>query len=276
MLKANNSIPLYEQLQAIIRDNILSGMYAPGERMPSEPELGKSFGVSRITVRRAIEELEKGGLLERKQGRGTFVRYNKVRGTMDSIMGFTDSLSGMGLNPRRVIHSKYIVPADAGIASTLCILRGAPVVELKRTMCDDTKPILYDECYYPLERFPGMLEKLHEDVSTYQLIREEYGVLMTRAHKCFNVEIADEEICKYLNCKLGDPLFSIFKVAYDEEDVPVHISKSRVLADCATYVLDVDQNRRSSSLHLQVHKPGQDAFIMPTLQMPSEDSIWQI
>ena len=272
MLKANNSIPLYEQLQTIIRDNILSGMYAPGERMPSEPELERSFGVSRITVRRAIEELEKDGMLERKQGRGTFVRYNKVKNNMDSIMGFTDSLAGMGLQPRRVVHVKRVVQADARVASTLCIERGAPVIELKRTMCDGAKPILYDECYYPLERFPGMAEKLREDVSTYRLIREEYGVAMTRAYKRFNVELADREISKYLNCKQGVPLFSIFKVAYDEEDVPVHISKSLVLADCATYVLEVDQSRRCSSLHLQVRNPGQDEFVITTLQMPGSES----
>lgn len=263
MLTPNTSTPLYEQLETILRDNILSGHYSTGERMPTEPELEKSYGVSRITVRRAIKELETGGLLERKQGRGTFVKYSRVNSSMDSILGFTDSMNSMGQKSRRIIHTKQIVPASTRVAAMLGIERGAPVLELKRTMCDETKPILYDECYYSCARFPGMLEKIGEDVSTYQLIREDYGIAMTRANKRFNVELADEDVSKLLQCSPGAPLFSILKVAYDADDIPVHIAKSLVLASCATYVLDVDQHKQLSMLHLQVHAPDEGQPLMP-------------
>lgn len=251
MLEPNHATPLYEQLMIAIRNDILSGVYTLGEKMPNETELGEHYGVSRITVRRAVEELEKEGMLERKQGKGTFIKHSKIENKMDSILGFTDTLTRMGRKAGRVIHSKKIVPAEEWIANLLQIKLGSPIIELKRTMYDENQPVLYDECYYPCERFPGMLDKIKEDVSTYHLMKEVYGVPLPRAQKRFNVEIADVTICQYLNCSPGDPLFSILKLTFDNKDIPVQISKSLVLASRATYVLDVDERKKSSALHLK-------------------------
>lgn len=252
MLEANNATPLYEQLQIAIKNDILGGVYTLGERMPSEAELGMHYSVSRITVRRAVQELESEGMLERKQGKGTFICHRKFQNKMDSIMGFTDALSRMGRKAGRVIHSKKIVPADDWLADVLQIEKGAPVLELKRTLYDESLPVLYDECYYPCDRFPGMLDKIQENVSTYQLMKEVYGVPLPRAHKRFNAAVADLETSERLHCSPGDPLFSIFKLTFDDDDRPVQISKSLVLASRATYVLDVDERKNSSSLHLQL------------------------
>lgn len=251
MLQVNTATPLYAQLQIAIHNDIVNGTYPLGARMPSETELGVHYGISRITVRRAVQELEKEGLLERKQGKGTFVRHQKIENKMDAIMGFTDSISKMGGKVGRVIHSKKLIPATKWLASMLQIPCGAQLFELKRTMYSDDAPILYDECYYPCSRFPDMIHQVQEDVSTYRLIKEVYGVSMPRAHKRFNVEIADITSSRYLGCEPGAPLFSIFKITYDDKNVPVQISKSLVLASCATYVLDVDERVSSSTLHMQ-------------------------
>ncbi|WP_312641089.1 GntR family transcriptional regulator [Hydrogenoanaerobacterium sp.] len=252
MLEANHATPLYEQLQIAIKNDIMSGVYSLGERMPSEAELGEHYGISRITVRRAVQELEKEGMLERKQGKGTFVKHSKFENKIDSILGFTDTLNRMGRKVVRVIHSKKIVPAEDWVADALKIEKDSSIIELKRTMYDDNQPILYDECYYPCERFPGMFDMISENISTYQLIKEVYGVHLPRAHKRFNVEIADVMVSQRLHCSPGDPLFSIFKLTFDEKDKPVQISKSLVLASRATYILEVDERKKTSSLHLQM------------------------
>ena len=252
MLEVNHATPLYEQLEIAIRNDITNGVYSYGERMPSETELGEHYGVSRITVRRAVQELEEEGMLERKQGKGTFVRHVKVESKMDSIQGFTDSLSGSGHKVSRVIHANQIVPAEEWVAEALHLEKQAPVIQLKRTLYGDGEPMMYDECYYPCARFPGMLEKIDETVSTYHLIKEVYGVAQPRARKCFSVEIADTKISNYLGCAVGDPLFSIFKVTFDDKDQPVHISKTLVLASRSTYVLDVDENHPAPDVHLEM------------------------
>lgn len=256
MLQLNTATPLYEQLQIAIHNDIVSGIYPMGARMPSEAELGEHYGISRITVRRAMQELEKAGMLERKQGKGTFVCHSKIMNNMASIMGFTDSVSRVGRKVSRVIHSKKLIPASKWVADLLQIPCGAQVFELKRTMYSDDAPVLYDECYYPCSRFPDMINQIHEDVSTYRLIKEVYGIPMPRAHKRFNVEIADIAMSEYLSCEPGAPLFSILKLTYDDKDVPVQISKSLVLASCATYVLDVDERNNTSALHMSFKDGG--------------------
>lgn len=254
MLEANHATPLYQQLQNSLRNDLLNGVYAAGDRMPSEAELEQAYGVSRITVRRAIAELEKQGLLERKQGKGTFVCHHKAEWNMNSIGGFTESLSGEGHRVSRVIHGKQIIAAEDWMAEALAIPPGAKVIELKRTLYSDQEAILYDECYYPLSRFPGLLEKLDEQTSTYYLIENVYGIAQPRAHKRFNVEVADVLTSRYLECAVGELLFSIFKLTYDGQDQPVHISKTRVMARRVTYVLDIDERQPTGDVQLLLQK----------------------
>lgn len=238
MLVANNSTPLYEQLKLIIKNDIFDNIYQPGDRMPSEAELGSRYGVSRITVRRAIYELEQEGFLCRKQGKGTFVVHQKQKTEMDEVVGFTDSMRRMNRRCDRIILSKAMVPADENLAKYLELEQGAPLIYLKRVMCDGGRPLLVDECWYPERLFPGMLEEVTEQVSTYKLVREKYGRHLRRAHKEFNIELANIEVSQYLRCVPGDPLFSVFKIVYDEKDVPLQVSKILVLGSRCTYVLD--------------------------------------
>lgn len=249
MLVTNNSTPLYEQLKNIIKNDIMDNVYSPGERMPSEAELGKRYDVSRITVRRAIHELETEGMLRCKQGKGTFVIHQKHKTPMDEIVGFTDSMKRMKRKTSRIILAKEIQFADDEISNPLQLKQGAPVIRLKRIMLDDDQPLLLDECYFPVELFPGMFEEIQENVSTYALLREKYHQSFAHAYKEFNVEVASIEVAQYLNCAPGDPLFSIFKILYNDKRLPIQISKALVLASRSTYVLESDLNG-SSTLHI--------------------------
>ncbi len=260
VLRADQSIPLYEQLKNIIKRDIINGAYEPGQRMPSEAALQAHYGVSRITVRRAVQELGTEGMLERRQGKGTFVTARKYQNTMDAVVGFTERLNSLGHTPRRVIHSKRIIPAPDFVAQDLQLRSGADVIELKRTLYDDHSPLLYDECYYPVSRFPGMFELIRPDTSTYQIIKEHFGVQLPRAHKRFNVELADEMIAGYLHCTPGEPLFSIYKITYDNADLPVQISMSLVLASRVTYVLDADERYRHTDMHTEMAGSGRIHF----------------
>lgn len=251
MLVTNTSTPLYEQLKNIIKNDIYDGVYQPGDRMASEAELGKRYEVSRITVRRAIQELEQEGLLCRKQGKGTFVVHQKHKNHMGEVHGFTDSMSRMHRHTDRIILEKGLQNADEDLASYLELPLGAPLIHLKRVMCDDGQPLLIDECWYPVSLFPGMLEEIREDVSTYQLIREKYNRHLRRVHKEFNITLATVEMSQHLKCTPGDPLFSIFKVVYDETSRPLQISKLLVLSSRCTYVLDSDLSG-DSQLHTAV------------------------
>src|SRR5690349_3513479 len=122
--------PLHEQVRNVLIHSIEAGEFPDG-RLPSEARLCERFGVSRITVRRAVSDLEGMGVVERQQGRGTFVVQRRSSlGTM-SVQGFSDQLTG-GSTPTRRIVGRDVTPADARTAEALGVTRGSPVLRLIR------------------------------------------------------------------------------------------------------------------------------------------------
>ena len=162
MLDQKASTPLYEQLKNAIRKEIDEKKYSSGDRMPSEAELEKLYNVSRITVRRAIKELCDEEVLVRRQGKGTFVIGEENRARLDcGVEGFHESIRKNGRSVSSEIVDKQIIKVTASYARDLEIDLDDEVVYLKRVMYADNKPIMIDNNYIPVKRFPGIYEKLH-------------------------------------------------------------------------------------------------------------------
>ena len=239
MLDTNSSVPLYEQLKTSIKEKIQEKVYRPGERVPSELELEAEYKVSRITVRRAVKELCDEGILVRRQGKGTFVldtadyrRLDREAGT-----GVHDSMAIIGRTARAEILEKTIIKPKAAYARDLHIDPLDDVIYLKRLMFVDDIPMMIDTSYLPVKRFPGMYDKLVGDVALFRLIQQEYGVKLERYYKVLKVQKASKEMSRYLNCKVGDPMFDLFKITYDANQVPQNISISIMKGENTYYVL---------------------------------------
>lgn len=227
-MKLNNSIstPLYDQLKQIIKDSILQEVYKQGERLPNETELCEIYGVSRITVRRAIQELTEEGLLERKQGKGTFVMRTKLERELVSVDGFTDFNKQLRKKPSKRILVCEKIKASPKIAESLHIAINTPVLRLVRLMFMDDCPFTLDETHYSLERFPELASHFLENISTYDVLKNIYKVNMNSgsSHKIITVVPATSLEAEYLDCEIGDTLFNIDKIVYDENKVPIHTS----------------------------------------------------
>lgn len=242
MLIADSSISLYEQLKFLIKDDIVKKVYKPGEKMPSEVELGERYNVSRITVRRAIKELVNEGLLVSRQGKGTFVQYSKLHSKILSIDGFTNIASSEGHKPQTIVLSKTIIEAPDKVCECLNLQNGVKVLELKRMLIDNDSPLSIDIAYFPIDIFPDIIYKISDNISTFKVMREEYGVVMKKAYKEFSVTTANIEQSKLLNCSPGEPLFLIDKTIYNQEDKPIHFSNFLVLSSRVTYSITVEKN----------------------------------
>jgi GntR family transcriptional regulator, frlABCD operon transcriptional regulator len=227
-MKLNNSIstPLYDQLKQIIKDSIVQEVYKQGERLPNEAELCEIYGVSRITVRRAIQELTEEGLLERKQGKGTFVMRTKLARELVSVDGFTDFNKQLGKNPSKRILVCEEIKATPLIAESLKIAVDTPVLRLARLMFINDYPFTLDETHYSLERFPDLARHFLENVSTYDVLKKIYNVNLNSSstHKIITVVQATGHEAEYLDCEIGDTLFNIDKIVYDENKAPIHTS----------------------------------------------------
>ena len=122
MLDRNNPKPLYAQLEDILRASIVNGEWEVNHAIPSENELSKTYGLSRMTVRSVITLLVKEGLLYRVQGKGTFVSQPKIATRSPAYMGVREQLEQMGYEIRTKLVKKEIIPATVHVAAMLGIL----------------------------------------------------------------------------------------------------------------------------------------------------------
>lgn len=240
MLESSSSIALYEQLKIIIKNNIMNKVYKVGEQLPNETELGRIYGISRITVRRALKELAKEGLLEIKQGKGTFVKGSKLNLKIMDLGGFNDALSDAEHSISTKILEKKIIKATDEIAEIFELPEGFEVLKLKRLIIDDDEPLCIDIAYFPIDIFPGIYEKITDNVSTFNIMKKEYGAEMCKAYKEFSIVIAQKEFSDILNCSPTEPLFSVRKVIYDSHKKPIHFSDYYILSSRVKYIINVE------------------------------------
>ncbi|MBB6098363.1 GntR family frlABCD operon transcriptional regulator [Deinobacterium chartae] len=223
-LHRNNQNPLYLQLKQVIKTDILKGRYRPGDMLPPEPQLCREYEVSRITVRRAISELEDEGILEKKQGKGTFVRFARMEQQLVSLDGFTETLRRQGYEPHSQVLERAVVTADHRTQQGLKLGRHARVLRVTRLLSSGSTPLTIDTSFYSLDRFPDLASQLQPDVSTYELLRRHYGVEPRHADRIVTVTLATASEMERLSCNINEPLFHIEKLVFDAERNPIHRS----------------------------------------------------
>ncbi|MGC4378485.1 GntR family transcriptional regulator [Fictibacillus sp. Mic-4] len=239
-MKLNNqtSVPLYSQLKQIILEDIDRGVYSPGEKMPTESELCDKYGVSRITVRKAVLDLVDDGILIRQQGKGTFVQRQKIKRELISITGYSEFMVESGKKPDTKIISLNILHASEEIADSLAIEPGDEILEMKRILFYDEMPFVFEVSTYPLTLVPNLDQYIHESISTYEILKNRYHLYPAHKTELINVISAHAEEAKYLNCEVGTPLCKIDKIAYDADRQPIHTSALYYPADRVTFTIN--------------------------------------
>src|SRR5260370_13733399 len=137
----NSPLPRYYQLREIMRERIRSGEWKPGDLIPSERELGETYGISRMTARQAITDLVNEGLFYRERGKGTFVSQRKVTHQLIHLTGFTEDIRARGQRPGTKVISATMQLADEETAEKLRISLGTPIFRLQRLRLADGEPL---------------------------------------------------------------------------------------------------------------------------------------
>lgn len=227
------AVPLHEQVRTLLLHEIEVGEFAEITRLPTEPELCERFGVSRITVRRAVADLEAAGVVRRQQGRGTFItREVKAIGSL-SLEGFSDMVVSEGVKSRRIIKSE-VVPADAKDEHRLQVEAGSPVFHLVRVLSLNGAPVIYDNSRYPLSRYPGLDELIDESTSTYQVLKERYGVVFAEMRREVSVGFASARLAELMERPEHDAMFLIRKTAIGEKGEIIHTTNGRTVSSRMT------------------------------------------
>lgn len=206
--------PRYHQVRAALRRRIEGGEWQAGERIPPEPLLMREFGVSRGTVRQAVDTLVRHGLLHREQGRGTFVRRPAVAAGVGDFFHFLEDLRLRGFAIELRLIRRRVEPATAAVARLLALAEGTALVVIRRLVLLDGEPFRLDDYHVAHERFAGLLEDDVERNYVATLLESRYGVRLTKQQKWIEPVLLDEDEAALLHVPAGDPALLIESLAY--------------------------------------------------------------
>lgn len=228
-------IPLYQQLKQRLRDEIERGGYKPGDQLPAEPELIRSYGVSRITVRQALGELEAEGMVVRRHGKGTYVAERRVSHDLVQLTDFVEDMERAGLAPSSRVLSFTREPANAEIAGTFALSRGAEVVCVERLRLADGQPIAFDRTWLPL-RFGALLDPQELAAETiYHVLETRFDIPIEQGIFSFTAACADEPLAVPLAVERGTPLLVIERISYTRHEEPVYLQRRYYRTDRVRY-----------------------------------------
>ncbi|MEM5317749.1 GntR family transcriptional regulator [Paraburkholderia sp. JHI869] len=214
--------PLYEIVRAGILEQLRTGKWAAGEKIPTEPQLAEAFGVGIGTIRRAVEELVAERLLIRRAGRGTIVAKFADEHAFDQYFNFVDRDGNPVHVTAQLLHfgKERATPA---LAAVLNLERGARLASVQNLRLRDSVPVMLDHLWMPLDVFPSLSAETFaaRRGSIYGFYQENFGISVVRVVEDLGGAIADESIALALHVPVGTPVLRIERTAYTFKDKPV-------------------------------------------------------
>lgn len=221
MLKQDAITPLYVQLMEELETSIRNGVYKPGDKIMTEAEMAKEYGVSLITVRKAVGSLMEKGLVVRKQGKGTFVTKPKYSRNMKKLQSFTEMCEQMGVKPGAQVLENRLIMADKKVADRLGIEPGSNVVYISRLRLADGEAVQVEKSYFPL-KYAFLLEEDLNNGSMFECLKEKAGAKVASSEKMIELCRATAEEAALMDVKKGDYLLFVKSTAYDENGEPMY------------------------------------------------------
>lgn len=228
------SIPLHQQVSRALRDYIAASL-KPNDTIPPESELEAHFGVSRATIRRAVDDLVDEGLLARKQGAGTFVLGPKVTYEPAKLASWSESIQSLGHTPRTLRTHLQEVSGPSWVREHLRLESGEAIIWIWRLRCAGDEPMSIMVNYLPARLAPGLVQNGLAHESLYDELRETYGFSPWRAEDEVEAKIVTDDEAALLDVAPGSPLIEVRRVAYLADGRPIEVSVVRSRADRYRY-----------------------------------------
>lgn len=220
------SAKTYLQLKEDLAAAILKETYKPHQRLPSQRKLGEDYGLSHMTVRRAINELIREGMIYARQGHGLFVADRRQQAELGPLYGFTEDMTLRGMNASSHTLEASMVAASTMLAHTLRVVVGAPLVYLHRLRLADDEPMAIQSVYLPHALVPDLLDYDLENRSLYEILRLRYGLRLSSAESAAGAELATADEAARLKLTLPAALLVTEQVSYLDNGQPVEFARS--------------------------------------------------
>lgn len=233
-------LPLYFQLEELIKKAITTGELKPGDMIPTEWEIIDYFKLSRTTVRQALSDLVNENLLYRKKGIGTFVSKPKIDlQYMGNMVSYNEQISSMGLTPSTKVLKFEVIAADEFLAREMGLSNGDKVIELVRLRFADEEPIAVVQSYLPYDLCNYILDVDMENNSLYQILSSQKNTTVVLVERVVEAKIVSREDGKLLNVEKGFPVQSFLNKAFNEEGRVLEYCSSRYRGDRNKFYIEV-------------------------------------
>jgi len=245
------ALTLYAKIEETIATEIAQGEYSPGDQLPTEDALLQRFQVSRITVRRAIQNLVSRGLLEIRRGLGTFVLSPRIEAELTKLTGFVEDMNAAGRKATARVISQGIVAGSARVAERLQLAKGTNVMQIKRVRLAGGIPISFDETYLPLPLGKKIVRndlRLHP---IFTLLEEEYGVPLVEADYKLEAVSATKAVADILQIRVGSPIFQVERTSMTTGNQPVDYEVLSYRGDHVRFVTKLHRHPGSSALRFR-------------------------
>lgn len=240
VLDKNSHIPIYIQIEEILKRKIYLEEYKIGENIPSERELSLQYDVSRMTVRQAITNLVNSGLLYREKGRGTYVANPKLEQPLMGLTSFTEDMKARGMEPssKLIRFEKMIPPID--IARDLFLEPDEEVFYVVRIRNADKKPMAIERTYIPVKVYPELDEKKVMG-SLYTIIEAKHHQKIGNAIQVMEAAIVSKEESEYLHLSSSAAVLIIKRISYFVDGVPFELVRSTYRADRYKFISEIQR-----------------------------------
>lgn len=229
-LSSDSPIPLYEQLKSRLVAGIRAARWSPVDPLPSERNLMREFGVSRATVRRAIDDLEHDGWVVRRHGHGTFVLPVETEAPSSRPLGFSAAMLRDRRTPSSILLSAALEDPDEAVARHLDLAPGLVVAAITRVRLADGEPLMVERSHIPYALAPRLLER---DLggSLHRLLIEHYRLDLRSCDETLEVTRPEGWVAKALGIKKKRPIFSSARIIRDGDDRGIEFTRRYVRTD---------------------------------------------
>ena len=228
---------LYSRIQRDLALSIAAGDYPPGSRIPSETSLAKRFGVTRMTVRHAVDGLISQGLVTRRHGSGTYVSQRlQAQRPLNRLSGFTEDMRDQGRSATASELRRSEVEAPGPVQEQLELQPGAHVVVLERLRHVDGRPVALQRVWLPFALVPELARRSLDGVSLYDALEQDYGIRVTTARQRITAVGATEREAGILGVTEGAPLIFAERLTRDANNRPVELAETWSVPELALWV----------------------------------------
>ncbi|GAA1869124.1 GntR family transcriptional regulator [Asanoa iriomotensis] len=221
-------VPIYRVIADDLLAQISSGDLPISSQLPTEAELSTRYGVSRMTVRQAMDQLESAKVIVRLRGSGSYVREapKRLRG-MDGLRSFTAEFGAGGASvASRIVHQETTSAVPREVTDELATARSTQFVRLARVRLVEGVPAAYQESWIPFSVAPGLARDELIDGSLYRTLAERYSVELGWASQIISTSLATKQLAGLLDEKPRSPLLTIRRTTYSKRNVPIEFVRS--------------------------------------------------